>query len=288
MYENPNSPRIRFLRVAFDPLSLEAALDAILSRPPALSFAPVVTPNSDHVARIDRLKGSIAAAYDNAWLCLNDSRVLAALARIGGAALPTTPGSDLVERLLTHPALDRRAAICVVGGGDGLVERLKARYDLLNVRSVSAPMGLLRDPDAMDAVVEAVEAAPAHFVFLAIGSPQQEILAQKLQRRGVARGVGLCIGASLEFLVGDQRRAPQLLRWAGLEWAFRLLSNPRRLWRRYLIDSPRVLLILARDLFASPSASQAGAPSPLPVAGPPAALNDSDDAYGARPRRRAV
>lgn len=285
MYENPNTPRVRFLRVSFDPLDLDAALDAILKRSPMAPFASVVTPNSDHVARIDRLKGSIAAAYQRAWLCLNDSRILAALAHARGVPLPVTPGSDLVERLFAHPSFDRGAAICVVGGDDALTARLGARYGLTGVRRVAAPMGLLRDPDAMDAVVRAVEAAPARFVFLAIGSPQQEILAQKLQRRGVARGVGLCIGAGLEFLVGDQKRAPRLLRRAGLEWAYRLLGDPVRLWRRYLIDSPRVLLIFAHELLAGPR------PAPLAPTTSQAARLFEPEPPAARknpPRRRAA
>ena len=85
-------------------------------------------------------------------------------------------------------------------------------------------------------------------MLLAIGSPQQELFAQALLRRGRCWGVALCIGAGLEFLVGARRRAPVPVQRLGLEWAYRLLSEPRRMWRRYLVDGPRILPLFLADL----------------------------------------
>jgi exopolysaccharide biosynthesis WecB/TagA/CpsF family protein len=92
--------------------------------------------------------------------------------------------------------------------------------------------------------VAAIEAQPARFVILAVGSPQQEMLAGALARGGKAVGIGLCIGAGLDFLVGIRRRAPAVIREAHLEWLFRLACEPRRLARRYLIDGPRILRVV--------------------------------------------
>jgi len=93
-----------------------------------------------------------------------------------------------------------------------------------------------------------VLAHPARFVFLAVGSPQQEVLAAAITATGRATGTALCIGASLEFLTGVSRRAPAWMQRAGLEWLFRLGSDPHRLARRYLLNSPTVfrLLLAAR------------------------------------------
>jgi N-acetylglucosaminyldiphosphoundecaprenol N-acetyl-beta-D-mannosaminyltransferase len=60
------------------------------------------------------------------------------------------------------------------------------------------------------------------------------------------QGVALCIGASIEFLLGRKTRAPRWMQMAGMEWIFRLLSEPRRLWRRYLFNGPRILSIVTR------------------------------------------
>jgi exopolysaccharide biosynthesis WecB/TagA/CpsF family protein len=70
------------------------------------------------------------------------------------------------------------------------------------------------------------------------------MLAAALARGGKATGVGLCIGAGLDFLVGVRRRAPAALRAANLEWLFRLACEPRRLSRRYLVDGPRILRVV--------------------------------------------
>jgi N-acetylglucosaminyldiphosphoundecaprenol N-acetyl-beta-D-mannosaminyltransferase len=64
--------------------------------------------------------------------------------------------------------------------------------------------------------------------------------------RGASRGVGLCIGASVDFVLGDRPRAPRWVQRLNLEWAFRLASEPARLWRRYLVEGPRIFLLFWR------------------------------------------
>jgi exopolysaccharide biosynthesis WecB/TagA/CpsF family protein len=80
-------------------------------------------------------------------------------------------------------------------------------------------------------------------VFLVVGAPQQEMIAKAALDRGDCRGVGLCIGVSLEFLAGKVQRAPNWMQQARLEWAFRLLAEPRRLWRRYLVEGPKIFAL---------------------------------------------
>jgi len=98
-------------------------------------------------------------------------------------------------------------------------------------------------PDARAAVADFVIASEPDVVLFAVGAPQSELLCAEIAARGGARGVALCIGASLEFLTGAKRRAPRWMQRAGLEWLFRLLSEPRRLWRRYLVEGPRIFAI---------------------------------------------
>jgi UDP-N-acetyl-D-mannosaminuronic acid transferase (WecB/TagA/CpsF family) len=99
---------------------------------------------------------------------------------------------------------------------------------------------------------------------LAVGSPQQEILAERLQVRDVARGLALCVGASIDFVTGTQRRAPQWMQRAGVEWLFRLGQNPARLARRYLVRGPRVFGLLRRTKFMLRKRS---APAVVPALG---------------------
>ena len=125
----PNSPpnarpttvprRRDFINLGFDPLSRSGIVDAILGADAGARFRYVVTPNVDHMVRIDA-DPEVAALYRDAWLCLNDSRILSALARLARIDLPATPGSDLVVDLLNDPRLARDTPILVVGGEPGL------------------------------------------------------------------------------------------------------------------------------------------------------------------------
>jgi exopolysaccharide biosynthesis WecB/TagA/CpsF family protein len=114
-------------------------------------------------------------------------------------------------------------------------------------------MDFTGDAATLREAVDFVLTHPARFVFLAVGSPQQEILAAAIAATRRATGVGLCIGASLEFLAGAARRAPRWVQHAGLEWLYRLGKEPRRLARRYLHDCPAVLpMLLSERLHHAP------------------------------------
>src|SRR5438552_8979424 len=107
-------------------------------------------------------------------------------------------------------------------------------------------MGLSSNPEALQSAAVFVAASDARFAFIAVGSPQQEMIAKEAREHPGASGIALCIGASLDFVVGRQKRAPRLLQALGLEWAHRLATNPRRLWRRYLVDGVRIFPIWFR------------------------------------------
>jgi exopolysaccharide biosynthesis WecB/TagA/CpsF family protein len=109
-------------------------------------------------------------------------------------------------------------------------------------------MGFIGDPAAVETCLQFIESAsPFRFCFLAVGSPQQERIAALLRARGRARGLGLCVGASLNFLTGAEKRAPQWVQRLALEWLYRLGQDPRRLARRYLVRGPRIFRYLQRS-----------------------------------------
>jgi exopolysaccharide biosynthesis WecB/TagA/CpsF family protein len=209
----------------------------------------VVTPNVDHLIRLHDdvdFRGLYAAAR----YVLLDSRFLAKVLHLTtGRSLPVCTGSDLTAKLLAEVAgVDDR--IVVVGGSRQQMLTLEARFGFRNLVQYSPPMGFIRDPEAVEACLRFVEAhSPFRFCLLAVGAPQQEILAQRLQARGVALGLALCVGAAIDFVTGTQRRAPQWVQHAGLEWVFRLGQNPARLASRYLVRGPRVFRLLRKTEF---------------------------------------
>jgi exopolysaccharide biosynthesis WecB/TagA/CpsF family protein len=234
------------LGLDFACLDPQAAAALIASRPAHAPFAYVVTPNADHLVRIDG-DARLGEVYRAAALRLLDSRVVARLARAFGLTPPpVVTGSDLTARLLTRH-LQPGERIAIVGLSADCLPALVARLNLVPPAHYDPPMGFDRDPAAFAAAVRFVCDNPARLVFLAVGSPRQERLAAAIAAAGGATGTGLCIGASLEFLAGRRRRAPGWISRMGLEWLFRLACEPRRLARRYLIDSPRVIALLWRQ-----------------------------------------
>ena len=236
--------RTEFLGVEFDLLSEQQVIDRLSLVTAETPFRYIATPNVDHMVRLNSegTEADVSAAYANADLCVCDSRVLARLARLRNVHLPVVTGSDLTAALLEQ-VLRPGDRVAVIGGNPDIVRRLASRYPSADFIHHSPPMGLRRDSGAQAAAAEFIAQAKCRFTFLAVGSPQQELIAARVTG---GTGFGLCIGAALEFLTGDQIRAPLVLRKTGLEWAYRLASNPRRLWRRYLLEGPKVFVLAWR------------------------------------------
>jgi exopolysaccharide biosynthesis WecB/TagA/CpsF family protein len=210
-------------------------------------FGYVVTPNVDHLIRYYE-DANFRAQYRAADFILMDSRFAARLVRLlKGVRLPVCTGADLTANLLAN-VVQPNDPIVMVGGSEVQAQQLASIYGLKNLRHHNPPMGFIDDPAAVEECLKFVEdASPFRFCFLAVGCPQQETVAQALRARGKAKGLALCIGASLNFLTGHEKRAPFWMQKLSLEWLFRLLQNPKRLASRYLVRGPRIFAHLHRS-----------------------------------------
>jgi exopolysaccharide biosynthesis WecB/TagA/CpsF family protein len=213
------------------------------------TYGYTVTPNVDHLIRFCD-DPSFRDLYRTAQFVLLDSRFLAYLLRLSaGLRLHTSPGSDVTAQLF-EKVIAPDDKIVLVGGTQEQARILSSRFGLRNLRHMNPPMGFIHDPAQVEACVRFIEAeSPFRFCLLAVGCPQQELLARALQTRGRARGLALCVGASINFLTGIERRAPKWMQNAGFEWFYRLLRDPGRLARRYLIRGPRIFFLLPRLKF---------------------------------------
>lgn len=225
-------------------LPLTAVTDLLLSRPSDAPFGYLVTPNADHLARLQEGDPKLALCYSDAEARVFDSRFLARFGRLLGAKVPhVVTGSDLTDRLLRQVGSD--APITVVGTTPASVERLRTTLGLQNVHHLCLPFGFDPDDPAICRLVIAhLSSRPARLVLFACGSPRQEILARHVALAGEAAGLGLCIGSAVDQIGGHTRRAPEWLRKIGFEWAWRLAAEPRRLAPRYWKAS-RALVALA-------------------------------------------
>lgn len=239
-------PATRFLGARFDLVPVEGVLAALKARRAGQPFAYVVTPNVDHVVRLSRQPG-LRPAYDGAWMSWNDSHPIRRLGRFVGLALPHLNGTDVMERVFAE-VLAPGDRLAVVGSDTALIEDLARQFPAYEWLGHVPPQGFGADPVALAAATRFVATAGARFVFLGVGSPAQERLAERVAGEPGATGTAFCIGASLEFITGRKDRAPQAMQALGLEWLFRLSREPRRLWRRYVLTALPLLGLFVGDV----------------------------------------
>ncbi len=234
--------RIAFLGLDFTPIEPKVLFERVVDAANRTDgFRYLITPNVDQMVRL-RAQPENRILHDDAWANVNDSRILEILANWSRLELPACPGSDLTSRILDH-AIDPAEPVVIIGCSFEVVEAVKHRYSLRDVRWHLPPMGLKSNPSAIEATAQFCVDNPARFTFLCVGNPQQEMVARAIKLTGKAIGIGLCVGASLEFLAGTRRRAPIWMQKARLEWLFRLASEPKVLWRRYLVEGPKIFSI---------------------------------------------
>jgi N-acetylglucosaminyldiphosphoundecaprenol N-acetyl-beta-D-mannosaminyltransferase len=240
--------RENFLDVAFDVLPVDRLLSRIGAVSPNSVFQYLVTPNVDHMVRLHKRRSDIAGladAYRTAGLCVCDSKVLARLARWRGVDLPVVPGSDLTASIFER-IIEDGDHIAIVGGNSTMIEDLKRKYPAIHFSQHCPPMGLMDDAAARTEAAQFIVNQKARYTFLCVGSPQQELIAAEASHIGGGRGMAFCIGAAIDFITGQTKRAPRLARQLGLEWAHRLVTDPRRLWRRYLVEGPAIFVLAYR------------------------------------------
>ncbi|HKE95947.1 MAG TPA: WecB/TagA/CpsF family glycosyltransferase, partial [Povalibacter sp.] len=236
------------LRCEIDGYDLPAFVD-VARRFGMQRYGYVITPNVDQLIRLHD-DSNFREICAQARYVLLDSQFLAHLLRVTrGSRLPVCAGSDLTANVFAH-VVEPNDRIVIIGGQGEQIRQLVERHGMRNVVHLNPPMGFIRDPQAVEECLRFIEAhSPFRFCVLAVGSPQQEIIAQRLQARGVARGLTLCVGASIDFMTGAERRAPVWMRRCGLEWLMRLMQNPARMANRYLVRGPRVFRLLRRTTF---------------------------------------
>lgn len=230
----------------FDRLDQSGVLMMLNSASSGDPYRYIVTPNVDHVIRATR-DPALLAAYEGAHLSVCDSTPIARLAGALGLDLPLVTGSDMTIRLF-QSVLKTGDLVTLIAATDELVEALEKAFPHVRFRSLVPPAGVAHNPFLVDQCADFVASTPSRFALLAIGSPASELIAHRLGQDPRAGGTALCIGAGLEFLLQQKKRAPMWMRRAGLEWLHRMASEPRRLWRRYVYAVIPLARLFAAEL----------------------------------------
>ena len=213
----------------------------------------VVTPNVDHIVRL-REDGPFRETYGHAALVLVDGKPVAAAARFLGETIPeTVSGSDLVPEIFEHFSHHEPKGVTVflLGAGPGVAERAAERIHatwpgVRVVGTLSPDFGFERDRRTCEEICAAIAKTGAELLVIGLGCPKQELWVRQYAQRLPVK-VALCVGAAIDFLAGEKRRAPPWMRRLALEWFHRVLTEPRRLGKRYLQDAVLFPLCVVKE-----------------------------------------
>jgi N-acetylglucosaminyldiphosphoundecaprenol N-acetyl-beta-D-mannosaminyltransferase len=233
-----------------DVLSSQELIEAATSRWRTQPERPlaVASTNLDHIHHFGQGRPGAGSLFDEGgtdWLVTLDGMPLVWRARrLTRTACEQLAGSDLLLPLLQAAAED---GVCVgfIGGQADMHARLKPALESLapgiRLAGFWAPdRAVIEDRVASARLADEVRIAGVDVLVVGLGKPRQERwLAAHLPATGAK--VGLAFGAAGDFLAGQAKRAPKFVRRVGLEWAYRLNQEPRRLWRRYLMQGPPAL-----------------------------------------------
>ncbi|SFK37450.1 N-acetylglucosaminyldiphosphoundecaprenol N-acetyl-beta-D-mannosaminyltransferase [Streptosporangium canum] len=244
--------RVHVAGLAIDPMTESEVVDHVVDALKRGEGGHLVTPNVDiswAAARDSEVRGII----EEADLVVADGMPLVWAAKLLGTPVPSrVAGADLIWSL-AEAATFYRYPIYLLGGPPGVAAqaagRLTARHPGLLVAGTDAPpYGFEADSESYAKVRDAVVAAGPRLVFVGLGFPKQDRLIGMLRKDLPGTWFVGC-GSAIAFAAGAVRRAPQWMQRAGLEWLFRLLNEPGRLARRYLLhDLPFALWLLTACL----------------------------------------
>ena len=203
----------------------------------------VVPLNVDEVVRIE-YDEYFHKICNNAELLLADGHPLLWIAKFYKTPIKEKIcGSDLIYDLC-ELATKKNYSIFLLGAEEGVASKaaeiLMEKYKGLKVAGTySPPFGFEKNKSEIDKIVDMLKISKADMLFVGLGVPKQEIFVYENKDR-YCIPMTFLVGASIDFVVGKQKRAPMLFRKFGFEWLYRLFSDPKRMFKRYIIDDTKI------------------------------------------------
>ena len=235
--------RMKFMNTEVDNLTMDEALERIDEIIREDRAAYVVTPNVDHIVQLER-GGEIVDVYKNADLILTDGKPLIWISKWYKKPIKEkVSGSDLFPRLCDMAA-KKGYKMYFLGAAEGVAakaaENLRVKYPGLQiVGTYSPPFGFEKDEQEMAKIKSMIKESAPHILIVGLGCPKQELfMLHYKDELGVPVSLGL--GASIDFEAGNVKRAPKWMADHGLEWLYRLFKEPKRMFKRYIVDDLKI------------------------------------------------
>ncbi|WP_427161996.1 WecB/TagA/CpsF family glycosyltransferase [Aliinostoc sp. HNIBRCY26] len=214
----------------------------------------VFTPNVNHITRLQK-QPDFYSVYQEADYIVCDSKILMYASRFLSAPIKEKiSGSDLLPAFYNYYKNDENIKIFLLGSETEIAKKAQGRINAkvgreIVVGAYSPSFGFEKNEKECQEIVEMVNSSTATVLAVGVGCPKQEMWIAKYKKQLKNIKVFLAIGATINFEAGTVKRSPKWMSEVGLEWLYRLVSEPKRLWKRYLFDAvPFVLLVLQQKL----------------------------------------
>lgn len=229
--------------VDIDNITFDEAVDVIIAKAKEREQEYIVTPNVDHIVKLQK-DNEFMNAYKDAFMVVTDGTPIMWIAEAYGTPfLQKIPGSDIMPAVC-KVAAKKGLSIFLCGGEEGVADsaaaNLRKRYKKIKIVGTASPdFGFENDDKKINELIKAINKANPDILVLGLGSPKQEKLIYSY-RNQMKFGVALPVGAAIDFVAEEVTRAPKWMRKVGLEWFYRFLQEPGRLFRRYFIDDMKI------------------------------------------------
>lgn len=243
---------VNIANVQINNVTLEETLSFILEQIQNKRNIYITNPNVDIVMRVQK-DPQFANYYHHASLCVADGVPILWAARFLGTPLKEKiSGSDLVPHVC-RLAAQKGLKLFFLGGRPGAAdaarEKLLQQYPQIQICGTYAPpFGFEKDNKELEKICQMILEAKPDILFVGLGAPKQEnFIRDYYQKLNVPVSMG--VGVTFEFIAGIVKRAPKWMQGCGLEWLWRLLMEPKRLWKRYLIDDMPFFFLILKQKF---------------------------------------
>jgi N-acetylglucosaminyldiphosphoundecaprenol N-acetyl-beta-D-mannosaminyltransferase len=245
MIDPTMNKKIRLFNIDIDQLTMKETVEKISRWLLSDEFHNhyVVTPNVDHIVNLHS-NPKFKNAYSRASLIVADGRPVVLASKLLGKSLPeVVPGSDLVPAIFDYfqHQIKQPLRVFLLGAMPGVAEKasdnIHDKWPNVKVVGLFSPnFGFEKSAEASLTICQLVSEARADIVVFGVGAPKQELWSEQYAHQ-LNTKVILCVGATIDFLAGEKARAPIWVRKIGMEWLHRLMTEPKRLAKRYLVDA---------------------------------------------------
>lgn len=213
----------------------------------------VITPNVDHLVKLQKDK-EFYEVYKKAEWVICDSKILYMLSKLLKTPLPEAiPGSSFFTAFYEYHQNDPNCKIFLLGAAEGIAIKAMERINQKVGRNIvvgahSPSYGFEKKPEECEKLVHMINESGANVLLVGVGAPKQEKWIMKYRDRMPGVDIFMGLGATIDFEAGTLKRAPIFWQKIGMEWLYRCLKEPKRLFKRYFIDDMQFFYYFGKQL----------------------------------------